>query len=83
LVQQYNKKIKIKIKTLLTNPTYLPTYLFLSTLYVMGGSGGKGVLNHESVVSRLFTIAERDVAAEKKRERERERERVLCVVFWC
>jgi hypothetical protein len=47
---------------------------------VMGGSGGKGVLNHESVVSRLFTIAERDVAAEKKRERERERE--FCVLFF-
>jgi len=44
---------------------------------------GGGVLNQESVVSRLFTIAERDVAAivaaEKKRERERERESVV----WC
>lgn len=45
-------------------------------------------MNQESVVSRLFTIAERDVAAivaaeKKRRERERERERVLCGVFWC
>jgi hypothetical protein len=36
-------------------------------------------LNKESVVSRLFTVAERDVAAivaaeKKRRERERERE---------
>lgn len=42
-------------------------------------------MNQESVVSRLFTIAERDVAAivaaEKKR-RERERERECCVVFF-
>ncbi len=44
-------------------------------------------MNHESVVSRLFTIAERDVSAivaaeKKRRERERERERECCVVFF-
>jgi hypothetical protein len=59
----------------------------------MGGE--RGFLNQESVVSRLFTIAERDVAAidrcsreeeegtrEGEKEREREREREFCVVFF-
>jgi hypothetical protein len=44
-------------------------------------------LNQESVVSRLFTVAERDVAAivaaeKEEGTREREREREFCVVFF-